>query len=251
MERASLKDMKDLTILVVDDEPDLGELVAFEFELVGAGVLNASNGKEAFEIVRRRQVDVIVSDIRMPGGDGVELLDNVRGQHPTSPSLVFMTGFADISIEDAYDKGAVAMFGKPFNRKELIDTVARSVLPHGERWGRELATNDKALRLEASFESLSEAAGSRHLRLGQGGLFIAVDQKLPVVGELVSFNISFKGDKLKALAGDGIVRWVRRQDDSPSRRGIGIEVRNLVGPEREQAVNFFASLQTIAFIPKG
>ena len=65
--RGFLKEIKDLTILVVDDEPDLGELVAFEFELVGANVLSASNGKGALELVQNNSIDVVVSDIRMPG----------------------------------------------------------------------------------------------------------------------------------------------------------------------------------------
>ena len=55
------------TLLVVDDEADLREILVFSLERYGYKVFQASNGKEAFEIVRTNKIDLIISDIQMPG----------------------------------------------------------------------------------------------------------------------------------------------------------------------------------------
>lgn len=248
--RGFLKEIKDLTILVVDDEPDLGELVAFEFELVGANVLSASNGKEALDLVQNNNIDVVVSDIRMPGGDGVELLENLRAKNPKSPTLVFMTGFADITLEDAYDKGAVAMFGKPFNRNELIDTVRVSVLDYSERWGAELTNDESVFKVQAKLPNLADAKTNQKLSLGSGGLFISVEDKVPAVSDLVHFKIELENDSMGCLEGDGVVRWVRRQGDSKFQKGFGLEIKNIVGTDREKFFDILSKETTVAFIPK-
>jgi len=246
-----LKEIKDLTILVVDDEPDLGELVAFEFELVGANVFSASNGKEAFEIVKSNEIDVVVSDIRMPGGDGVELLENLRSYHPSNPALVFMTGFADITLEDAYDKGAVAMFGKPFNRNELIDTVGKSVLRYDEKWGSELAVKEGAFQHVLSCKGIDEALEKQMIKLGKGGLFLSVSDKLPAVSDTIHFKLEFESGSLGSLEGEGIVRWVRRQNEQDLPKGVGLEVSSIVGDSRKHVIELFENQKSVAYIPKG
>ena len=248
-ERVLLKEIKDLCILVVDDEPDLGELVSFEFELVGAKVLSASNGREAFEAVKNNHVDVVVSDIRMPGGDGVELLENIRKADPAAPALVFMTGFADITLEDAYDKGATAMFGKPFNRNELISTVGRSVLPYKERWSEVISERSRNFTIEKKFKNLKEAQDNKELNLGRGGIFIAADKVIPEISELVHFKIEFE-EEFKNLEGEGIVRWVRRRNEKDVPKGIGLEIKSIVGDERDKIFSFLEKSNSIAFIPK-
>lgn len=245
-----MKEIKDLTILVVDDEPDLGELVAFEFELVGASVFSASNGKEALEIVKTNSIDVVVSDIRMPGGDGVELLENLRKLHPVHPALVFMTGFADISLEDAYDKGAVAMFGKPFNRNELIDTVGKSVLSYEEKWAADLSGSEGVFTFNFEEETLQNALDCGKLKFGKGGLFIHVPEKLPAVSDIVHFTLNFPNETLTKLEGEGIVRWVRRQSDGAHLKGVGLEIKGIAGEKRQEILTFFEQLTAVAYIPK-
>ena len=245
-----MKEIKDLTILVVDDEPDLGELVAFEFELVGASVFSASNGKEALEIVKTNAIDVVVSDIRMPGGDGVELLENLRTLDPVHPALVFMTGFADITLEDAYAKGAVAMFGKPFNRNELIDTVGKSVLGYEEKWASDLSGSEGTFTFNIDGNDLQSALDSGQIKFGKGGLFLHVPEKLPAVSDHVHFTLNFPGEPFKKLEGEGLVRWVRRQSDGAHLKGIGLEIKGIVGDNRSDILAFFKDLSSVAYIPK-
>ena len=72
-------------ILCVDDEVDILELFRDEFLDLGFKVLEASNGADAFDIFRTNHVDCVVSDIRMPGGDGVSLVKNIKGEGSDVP----------------------------------------------------------------------------------------------------------------------------------------------------------------------
>jgi CheY-like chemotaxis protein len=65
-------------ILLVEDEADLREPISEELMYFGAKVLQAANGQEALRLLEANPIDAIVSDVRMPGGDGVELLKNVN-----------------------------------------------------------------------------------------------------------------------------------------------------------------------------
>lgn len=117
------------TILVVDDEADLREILSEEFQDMGATVLSAENGRVAAELARSHKVDIIISDIRMPGGDGVELLKSVREMYPQSPPHVFLvTGFSDLSQSQAIAMGAQGMISKPFNLVQLRKLVAQCFL---------------------------------------------------------------------------------------------------------------------------
>src|SRR5690348_9268687 len=94
------------TILVVDDEKELRELIAESLSLRGYSVLLASGGIEALEIAKKESVDVIVSDVRMPKGDGIMLLRELKKCQVPAP-IIMMSGFADITGEDAIKLGAV------------------------------------------------------------------------------------------------------------------------------------------------
>ena len=72
------KQTKSYKILVVDDEPDLRELLADEFEYAGHKPFLASNGKEAYDLCTNEEFDAVISDVRMPGGDGIELLEDIE-----------------------------------------------------------------------------------------------------------------------------------------------------------------------------
>ncbi|MFZ3231909.1 MAG: response regulator [Pseudobdellovibrio sp.] len=116
-------DLKKFTILVVDDDPDLREIIFSIFEEEGFTVLLADNGKMAYEIFQANSLDLVVSDIRMPDGDGLTLLDQIRIHNSKVPIVIFVTGFTDISVENCLKRGALHVFPKPFNQKELMDSV--------------------------------------------------------------------------------------------------------------------------------
>lgn len=115
-------------VLVVDDEADLRELIAFDFDEAGFLVLEAENAKSAMNILENNKVDIVISDIRMPDGDGVTLLEEVKQKFPNHmPAFIFITGYSDITAEEAMKRGASGFFSKPFDRRKLIESVSKLV----------------------------------------------------------------------------------------------------------------------------
>jgi len=110
-------------ILVVDDEPELCELVSEEFEFAGCQTLRASSGNQALKVFEANKIDAVVSDVRMADGSGVELLDRIKAGAKSSALVFLVTGFADITKEKALAAGAAALIGKPYDIVDLCKTV--------------------------------------------------------------------------------------------------------------------------------
>lgn len=219
-------DLKGRYILIVDDEPDLREIIKDELENIGCQVVCAENGHTAFEVVKTQKVDVVVSDIRMANGSGMELLEKIKSL-PQAPQVILMTGFADISPEDAFDKGADALFAKPFGIRELIDAVENSLKPLKERLQRKhIRAPIKAL-VEICLPSLQHAKKGQTLNIGKGGFFLAVKDGRPSVGDSVQFNIAFDDGQTSSLKGTGICRWVRDIATPEGPAGYGVEFTEL------------------------
>lgn len=109
-------------ILLVDDEPDILNILEFEFQDIGYKTELAGSGNEAIHKLRAgKSFDAIISDIRMPDGTGIDLLENKT--LPLRPPVFFLTGFADITKEEAQALGAADMFYKPFKFEEIIQKV--------------------------------------------------------------------------------------------------------------------------------
>lgn len=115
-------------ILVVDDEEDLRDILSEDFALQGATVFTAKNGREAFDIVIKERPHVILSDVRMPGGDGVELLKKIRDEiAENAPHIFLLTGFSDLRSEQAARFGGQGLVSKPFSLKLLRERVAAAL----------------------------------------------------------------------------------------------------------------------------
>lgn len=122
-------DLTGFKILIVDDEEDLREILSEDFSLQGATVFTAKNGRDAFDIAVRELPHVILSDVRMPGGDGVELLKRVREVYGVAPPHVFLlTGFSDLKAEEAALLGGQGLVSKPFSLKQLRERVVAALL---------------------------------------------------------------------------------------------------------------------------
>ncbi|MFH0959273.1 MAG: sigma-54 dependent transcriptional regulator [Pseudomonadota bacterium] len=115
------------TILVVDDERNY--LFVLEDLLTDEGykVVTASSGNEALEKLKEFQVDAVLTDIKMPGMNGVELLERVIASDPGLP-VILMTAFAEVDqAVSAMKKGALDHIQKPFDNDDIKSAVARAV----------------------------------------------------------------------------------------------------------------------------
>ncbi len=114
-------------ILVVDDDQDICAAVDAMLASAGYTTRNANCGFDAIRILAAKEpVLAVVSDIRMPNGNGLELLDSLRKHNPSVP-LFFITGYDDVTAEDAIRRGAVGLFNKPFDMGDFVTTIKSSL----------------------------------------------------------------------------------------------------------------------------
>lgn len=123
-------------ILVVEDDPDLNEVMCDLLSSANAKVLSASNGQDALSILKSEKVNFIISDIQMPIMDGFELLNRIQQNSAQKTPLLFVTGQSKVTEFDALNMGAVGLINKPFNNDTLMQTVAKFFLqqhaPHAK-----------------------------------------------------------------------------------------------------------------------
>jgi PAS domain S-box-containing protein len=120
-----------LQILIVDDEQDAREFLAFLLESRGARVATASAAAEAFDAISRNPPDVLLADLRMPEEDGLSLIRRVRAReghrHDRRLPAVAVTAYASVrEREQAIDAGYDAHIAKPIDPEELIRAIARA-----------------------------------------------------------------------------------------------------------------------------
>ena len=114
---------KPAKVLVVDEDPLNLELTARALASAGFVIRMAANGEEAVTWIGMEQFAAVVTDVRMPRMDGLELLRNIRGRLPWLP-VVIMTGSVENDIRaTASAWGAAAVFEKPVRRGELIAAI--------------------------------------------------------------------------------------------------------------------------------
>lgn len=118
-----MSDYSKFNLLIVDDEELLRDTIVFDFKRKGFTVHSADCGSKAIELVKSHPIDLVISDMRMPGGDGMSLLKQIRERHASVPVVIFITGFADVSEADCLAKGAHRVVQKPFDRKVLMNSV--------------------------------------------------------------------------------------------------------------------------------
>ncbi len=123
----SIARLDGLFILLVDDEQTLREVLCSTLRAHGAKVIDAPNGVVAMQLIQSNRLDLVISDIRMPGGDGIGLLTQIKELKGHQPKVILITGHADIGADDALRKGAVALLPKPFGGEKLVTTILETI----------------------------------------------------------------------------------------------------------------------------
>ncbi len=112
-------------ILIVDDEQHVRQLIGKVLEKEGYEILTACNGEEGLEVFQKNNIDLIISDIKMPKMNGIEFLHKVKEQEP-GVGFILITAFATMETAiDAIKNGAQDYVTKPFDIKEILDAVKK------------------------------------------------------------------------------------------------------------------------------
>ncbi len=188
------------TCLIVDDEPRLRQVLRRLMESDGFDCAEAASGAEAVEMLMQRETMIVLTDLRMPGMDGIGLLQAVR-RHSPDTAVVLITGVSDIDVAlSCLAQGAMDYLTKPFTLEEVRARVRQSlekrrlVIENREHQLRlEERVAEKARRLEQLFlgtlQSFSEAlevkdpyTRGHSVRVSQYSAAIARELKLDPAG---------------------------------------------------------------------
>ena len=119
-----------LRLLIAEDEPDLLDLYTQGFEMFGAKVYAASDGVKAWNLFQEidGQVDVVISDIFMPGMNGAQLMDRIKEHSPDTP-VCLITGYAHLRrLVEESKHSPDAFLEKPFDMSDLFQQI-RDLIP--------------------------------------------------------------------------------------------------------------------------
>ena len=131
-------------ILFIDDDKAGREVALFNLRRAGYELTPAADGQEGLSLFSPEKFDLVITDVKMPGISGIDVLRRIRAQAPEVPVLV-ITAFGNVETAvEAMKEGAYDFIGKPFHRDQLLLSVERAL----ER--RRLATEVRMLRIRAS-----------------------------------------------------------------------------------------------------
>jgi two-component system, NtrC family, response regulator PilR len=160
--------------LIVDDEQSYRQLLSLVFEGDGHTIRTAMNGRQALELLAVEPADIIISDVRMPDMNGIELLRNARELYPDI-GMVLMTAYASVEdAREAFKLGADDFIQKPFDVEELKVIVKKTL----EK--QELIVENKA------FKKAQRQRGNLSNIIGRSDKMQAVFQMIETVAEVQS-----------------------------------------------------------------
>ncbi|MBB6217272.1 DNA-binding NtrC family response regulator [Anaerosolibacter carboniphilus] len=151
--------MRGITILIAEDEENLAQLLDRIFERNGYKTYVVNNGETALNIVKTQHIDIVITDIRMPGLDGISLLKEIKACDPYIEVLV-MTAFANLDTAiDAIRMGARDYIRKPFDIDEVLEAVEKAALlvgHHSEYDVHKLKSDEILVANSPSMKSLKK-----------------------------------------------------------------------------------------------
>ncbi len=117
------------TLLIVDDDIFLVDIMAFTLKQSGFEIIKAHNGKEALDIVAKQKVDLVLTDIMMPIMDGFELAKKLKENESTQNlPIIFLTAKSNIEDKNKSETlGVNDYVVKPFNLKDLVSRINQAL----------------------------------------------------------------------------------------------------------------------------
>jgi len=203
----------DELILVVDDDKSLSDTVVKMLAYIGFQANAAITGKKALEELREKEYTFLLTDIRMPGMDGLELIARVINEHP-QVNIIAMTGYSkDYKYVDVINKGAADFINKPFTIEELEAKVRRGII--------ERNVKQELNRLSIT-DSLTGLYNQRHFYARLREEVTRADRQKRQLALILLDLDDFKtyNDTLGHLAGDDILQKVGSIINVKIRQGV-------------------------------
>src|SRR3990172_6488860 len=173
--------MKKPSILLIDDDDSLRRVMEFSLAESGYRVQTAASGEEGLRLFEKDSFDAVITDITMPGMNGMEVLAKVRHQDARLP-VVIITAYGTIeSAVEAMKQGAFDYITKPFNRDELRLTLDRALTRR--RWEEENVGLGAEVKGRYCFDSIVGSSEKIREVLEMAGRVAASDATVLITGE--------------------------------------------------------------------
>lgn len=111
------------TILVVDDDPDILRLMVMRLRAAGYDTIAVSNGEAALAHIALNSPDLVITDLRMPGMDGMSLFNAIRSIKPNIPVIIVTAHGSQVEALNAIQRGVFDFLTKPFDNKYLLQQI--------------------------------------------------------------------------------------------------------------------------------
>src|SRR6267142_5769552 len=158
-------------ILVIDDEAAIRDSLKMTLEYDGYEFIGAATGQEGLALVEREAPDLVLLDVKMPGMDGLDVLERLRSMNETLPVVMISGHGTTATAVEATKKGAVDFLDKPFESTERLLVTLRNALEQGQ--------------LRTENRSLTKAVEVRHQMIGDSA---ALKQVMAAVGRAAPTN---------------------------------------------------------------
>jgi len=114
------------SILILDDEPIVSKRLKPSLEKKGYEVEAFTRSADALQRIREREFNIVVTDLKMEGVDGMQFLTEVKEKYPNTEVIV-ITGFATMATaKESFNKGVFDFLAKPFKLGEIADVIAKA-----------------------------------------------------------------------------------------------------------------------------
>lgn len=194
-------------VLIVDDDDGLRQMQAMFFEFESWEVFEAHNGLVAQQILEETTVDLVVSDIKMPVVDGLELLKFVKSRK-IDCKFVLTTGFSEIlETIDAHEQGVDNFIAKPFNSKQLAEVVDKTINSEEEE-ASELQKQEFVDLMIEDFYSAKTLLSDIYVKLA-GGKRVMVAKAGEVVPKERFSSYKSKGVDMLSIRTEDFPRYVK------------------------------------------
>ena len=247
-------------ILIVDDDPAIRDSM-FEFiQMSGYQSSMVSSAEEAIELLKANTVEVVITDIMLPGMDGLELTDRIKKEYDVD--VIVMTGYSgDYSYEEAISKGASDFVFKPVRFEELLLRLKR-VLKERQLTRERVQMLEKLKRLSIT-DGLTQLFNSRHFysqlkgEIGRSNRYKhPLSLLLLDIDHFKKYNDTYghlEGDKVLVRLGQ-VIKQVLRKMDSAYRYGgeeFTVILPETVGAEAETvAQRLRVTVENESFAPE-
>lgn len=216
----------DISVLIVDDDQEIRQLLSEFLESNGLTVLQAADGTQMFEQLRSNRVDIITLDLNLPGTDGVQLCRELRGQN--APPVIMVTARTHpIDRVLGLETGADDYVCKPFEPFELLSRI-RTVLRRTQAGAVQAGDNTAPAHVQFSGWTLDTTA--RHLINPQGVV-------VSLSGAEYRLLTLFIEHANRILSRDQLMDWVHGRDAGPFDRSIDLQVSRLRQKIEEDSKN--------------